>query len=304
MDPLFVGSMHSFFNYILVLQQHNIITAIITPLFYHPASVVDAVMLMLQHQAYAPITILLSLVSGAAVGFSLGLIGGGGSILAVPLLLYVVGISDAHVAIGTSALAVGINALNNMIHHYKRGYVKIKEGLKFAIPGLAGTILGSQLGLLTPSNRLLILFGIFMIIISVRMLRQATTITRTKNTTIKKNLSIAAIANKSSLNQVKVPLMENKINHDENDSDKNNKQVNSVDNNYNHHFKNEDKSINMLANNSRISSRVSSRLLWNWWWIYCCSIAYAFRIEYNRCYRNFAYSGKYVWICYSRKIFI
>ena len=48
----------------------------------------------------------LAVLSGSAVGFSLGLIGGGGSILAVPLLLYVVGISDAHVAIGTSALAV------------------------------------------------------------------------------------------------------------------------------------------------------------------------------------------------------
>ena len=49
----------------------------------------------------------LTVASGGAVGFSLGLIGGGGSILAVPLLLYVVGIADAHVAIGTSALAVG-----------------------------------------------------------------------------------------------------------------------------------------------------------------------------------------------------
>src|SRR5690606_17692393 len=47
---------------------------------------------------------LLAILSGALVGFSLGLIGGGGSILAVPLLLYVVGIPDPHVAIGTSAL--------------------------------------------------------------------------------------------------------------------------------------------------------------------------------------------------------
>ena len=41
--------------------------------------------------------------SGSVVGFALGLLGGGGSILAVPLLVYVVGIKDAHVAIGTSA---------------------------------------------------------------------------------------------------------------------------------------------------------------------------------------------------------
>jgi uncharacterized membrane protein YfcA len=52
----------------------------------------------------------LTVTCGAVVGFSLGLIGGGGSILAVPLLLYVVGIRDPHIAIGTSALAVGSNA--------------------------------------------------------------------------------------------------------------------------------------------------------------------------------------------------
>ena len=58
----------------------------------------------------------LAVLSGGAVGFSLGLIGGGGSILAVPLLLYVVGIGDAHVAIGTSALAVAVNAFDALMH--------------------------------------------------------------------------------------------------------------------------------------------------------------------------------------------
>ena len=48
----------------------------------------------------------LGLASGALVGFSLGLVGGGGSILAVPLMVYVVGVPDAHLAIGTSAIAV------------------------------------------------------------------------------------------------------------------------------------------------------------------------------------------------------
>jgi len=53
--------------------------------------------------------------SGALVGLSLGLIGGGGSILATPLLLYVVGVSQPHVAIGTGALAVSANAYANLI---------------------------------------------------------------------------------------------------------------------------------------------------------------------------------------------
>ena len=60
---------------------------------------------------------ILAVLSGFAVGFALGLIGGGGSILAVPLLLCVVGLPSAHVAIGTSALAVAANAFINLAQH-------------------------------------------------------------------------------------------------------------------------------------------------------------------------------------------
>lgn len=115
-------------------------------------------------------TIALSILSGSIVGFSLGLIGGGGSVLAVPLLIYAVGVSNTHVAIGTSALAVGTNALINMIHHMRRGHVKTKEGVLFAAPGAAGVLLGAQLGLLTSSENLLILFAAFMIALSLTML--------------------------------------------------------------------------------------------------------------------------------------
>lgn len=51
-------------------------------------------------------TLVATLCSGGIVGFTLGLVGGGGSILAVPLLLYVVGVANPRVAIGTSAVAV------------------------------------------------------------------------------------------------------------------------------------------------------------------------------------------------------
>ena len=54
--------------------------------------------------------IFLSVVSGGLVGFTLGLIGGGGSVLAVPLLVYVVGVASPHIAIGTSAVAVAASA--------------------------------------------------------------------------------------------------------------------------------------------------------------------------------------------------
>ena len=64
---------------------------------------------------------LLAILCGSLVGASLALIGGGGSILALPLLLYVVGLRDPHLAIGTSALVVSINAFANLIPHARAG---------------------------------------------------------------------------------------------------------------------------------------------------------------------------------------
>ena len=66
---------------------------------------------------------LLAILSRSLVGFSLGLIGSGGSILAVPLLLYVVGVADPHTAIGTSALAVAANAFTNPLPHARAGHI-------------------------------------------------------------------------------------------------------------------------------------------------------------------------------------
>lgn len=116
-------------------------------------------------------SILISLITaiGILVGLSLGLIGGGGSILAVPLLVYIIGL-EPHMAIGTSALVVGINALVNFIDHKKRGHVLLNKSFLFAIPGVVGTVIGSQLGLLTPASSLLILFALFMITIATKML--------------------------------------------------------------------------------------------------------------------------------------
>jgi uncharacterized protein len=108
---------------------------------------------------------------GMLIGLSLGLIGGGGSILAVPLLVYVIGL-EPHVAIGTSAFVVGINALISFIDHKKKGHVLLNKGLLFAIPGVVGTLIGSYLGLLTPASSLLILFALFMISIAIKLLIQ------------------------------------------------------------------------------------------------------------------------------------
>jgi uncharacterized protein len=61
-----------------------------------------------------PLQYLLGAGSGILVGFTLGLIGGGGSILAVPLMVYLVGVPSPHIAIGTSAFAVAASAGLNL----------------------------------------------------------------------------------------------------------------------------------------------------------------------------------------------
>lgn len=112
----------------------------------------------------------LSLVSGGLVGFVLGLVGGGGSIIAVPLLLYVVGIGDAHVAIGTSAIAVSLSALSNLVNHARKRMVKWPCAATFSIAGVLGAFAGSSLAMKVPGAQLLPLFGLLMIIVGTVML--------------------------------------------------------------------------------------------------------------------------------------
>jgi uncharacterized protein len=114
----------------------------------------------------------LALLSGLMVGFSLGLIGGGGSILAVPLLLYVVGVDDPHIAIGTSSLAVAVNAFANLVPHARRGHVRWRTALLFALVGILGATLGSSLGKSIEGDLLLALFGLLMLVIAVLMQRR------------------------------------------------------------------------------------------------------------------------------------
>ncbi len=113
----------------------------------------------------------LAVISGFAVGFSLGLIGGGGSILAVPLLLYFVGYPNPHVVIGTTALAVSANAYINLIPHARAGNVRWKEAVLFAIVGAAAAFIGSSLGKAVDGKKLLFLFALLMLVIAGLMLR-------------------------------------------------------------------------------------------------------------------------------------
>jgi uncharacterized membrane protein YfcA len=113
----------------------------------------------------------LGLASGALVGFSLGLVGGGGSILAVPLMVYVVGVPDPHVAIGTSAIAVATNAAVSLSNHARGGTVVWSCALPFAAAGILGAFCGSLLGKMLDGQKLLALFAVAMLVIAALMLK-------------------------------------------------------------------------------------------------------------------------------------
>src|SRR3569623_78108 len=116
-----------------------------------------------------PIQYLLGLGSGGLVGFTRGLFGGGGSILAVPLMVYLVGVPDPHVAIGTSALAVAANAGANLVTHARHGNIKWRCAGIYSIAGVVGALLGSTLGKMLDGQKLLFLFALLMLAVGVMM---------------------------------------------------------------------------------------------------------------------------------------
>jgi uncharacterized membrane protein YfcA len=121
--------------------------------------------------ALEPIQYLLGAGSGGLVGFTLGLVGGGGSILAVPLMVYLVGVPNPHIAIGTSALAVAANAAANLVPHARAGNVKWRCASMYAAAGVAGAWIGSSIGKAFDGQKLLFLFALLMIVVGALMLK-------------------------------------------------------------------------------------------------------------------------------------
>lgn len=120
------------------------------------------------------LTGLLTSASGSIVGLVLGVVGGGGSILAVPLLVYLVGISPPHVALGTSALAVSATALANLVGHARSGsgMIKWRCAAVFSSVGVLGALLGADIAKRIDGQALLILFGLLMVGVGFAMLRR------------------------------------------------------------------------------------------------------------------------------------
>ena len=115
---------------------------------------------------------ILGTASGILVGFSLGVIGGGGSILAVPLMVYLVGVPSAHVAIGTSSLAVAASAGFGLSIHARAGTVKWGCALVLAGAGVVGAFLGSLVGKMVDGQHLLTMFALLMLVVAAMMRRR------------------------------------------------------------------------------------------------------------------------------------
>ena len=122
-----------------------------------------------------PETILAAVAAGSVIGLVLALVGGGGSILAVPLLVYLVGVPSAHAAIGTAAVAVALNAGTSLIGHARSGNVKWPCALTFALAGVLGAALGAETGKAMDGQKLLTLFGALMVLVGLSMLRPRST---------------------------------------------------------------------------------------------------------------------------------
>jgi hypothetical protein len=113
----------------------------------------------------------LVLVLSSLIGVSLGLLGGGGSILTVPILSYVAGMS-AKAAIASSLFVVAVTSAAAAISHARAGRVRWRTGLIFGAAGMAGAYAGGHLAAYIPGRVLMILFGLMMVATAVAMLRK------------------------------------------------------------------------------------------------------------------------------------
>lgn len=113
-------------------------------------------------------TVLLAVVFGSLIGLLLGLVGGGGSILTVPILVYVLD-QGVHEATATSLVIVGATALIGAVPHARAGRVAIRTALLFGGSGIAGAFAGTALNARVSGPVILLLFGLLMLAVAARM---------------------------------------------------------------------------------------------------------------------------------------
>lgn len=107
---------------------------------------------------------------GALIGLSLGLMGGGGSILTVPILIYILG-QDAQVAVATSLAIVGANAVIGTLMHARAGRVQVRQALIFGGVGMLGAYMAAGFSQLVSEAVLMVAFAMLMLTIGGLMVR-------------------------------------------------------------------------------------------------------------------------------------
>ena len=112
----------------------------------------------------------LALLFSVGIGVTLGFFGGGGSILTVPLLVYVIGLEPKE-AIASSLLIVGFASVSGAIQHWRAGNIRPKEGLAFGVAGMIGAYLGGRASAFIDGGVLLILFAAMMLLTAIAMWR-------------------------------------------------------------------------------------------------------------------------------------
>ena len=114
--------------------------------------------------------------AGLLIGLSLGALGGGGSILTVPALVYLLH-QPPHAATTGSLLIVGITALAGMTAHLRAGRVRVAQGITFGVLGVAGSYAGTRLSASIKPDLLLALFAVLMLVAAAAMLRRRRPVT-------------------------------------------------------------------------------------------------------------------------------
>jgi uncharacterized membrane protein YfcA len=113
---------------------------------------------------------LIAITLGLLVGLSLGALGGGGSTLAVPVLVFVAGM-QAQDATTASLLVVGVASAIGVVGHFRNGNVRLGAGIAFGIAGIAGSRIGTLVNRSLDENVLLLAFSVLIFFVAVRMYR-------------------------------------------------------------------------------------------------------------------------------------
>ena len=115
--------------------------------------------------------LIVALILAVGIGIALGLLGGGGSILTVPILTYAIGMETKE-AIAASLFVVGVTSATGAIAHARAGRIRWRTGLIFGAAGMAGAFAGGRVAAYIPGTVLMFLFAGMMIATAIAMLRK------------------------------------------------------------------------------------------------------------------------------------